>query len=80
MGDRAVYLDQLQKIILTGTPNAVAWEGEDIIKGREMIFLIEKDRFMVNGRVRTKIFPKSDEKRKKKPSGKGGTPCSPKTK
>jgi lipopolysaccharide transport protein LptA len=79
-GDRAVYLDQLQKIILTGTPNAVAWEGEDIIKGREMIFLIEKDRFMVNGRVRTKIFPKSDEKRKKKPSGKGGTPCSPKTK
>jgi lipopolysaccharide transport protein LptA len=79
-GDRAVYLDQLQKIILTGTPNAVAWEGKDIIKGREMIFLIEKDRFMVNGRVRTKLFPKSDEKKKKKSSGKGETPCSPKTK
>lgn len=79
-GDRAVYLDQLQKIILTGTPNAVAWEGKDIIKGREMIFLIEKDRFIVNGRVRAKLSPKSDEKKEKKPPDKNPKPCSHKTK
>ena len=58
-GDRAVYLDQLQKIILTGSPKAIAWEGKDIIEGQEMIFLIEKDRFLVNERVRARLFPKS---------------------
>ena len=55
-GDRAVYLEQLQKIILTGNPKAVAWEGDDIIEGREMIFLMKKDRFVVNERVKAKIF------------------------
>ncbi len=58
-GDRAVYLYQLQKIILTGSPKAIAWEGNDTIEGREMIFLIKKDRFVVNERVRAKLFPKS---------------------
>ena len=58
-GDRAVYLYQLQKIILTGSPKAIAWEGNDTIEGREMIFLIGKDRFVVNERVRAKLFPKS---------------------
>ena len=62
-GDRAVYLEQLQKIILTGSPKAMAWEGKDIIEGREMIFLMEKDRFVVNERVRAKIFQKSNEKK-----------------
>ena len=60
-GDRAVYLDQLQKIILTGTPKAVAWEGKDMIEGREMIFLIKKDRFIVNERVRAKLYQKSEK-------------------
>jgi lipopolysaccharide export system protein LptA len=57
-GDRAVYLKKLQKIILTGNPKATAWEGDDIIEGREMIFLMNKDRFVVNERVRAKLFPK----------------------
>ena len=57
-GDRAVYLKHLQKIILTGNPKAIAWEGDDIIEGREMIFLMEKDRFVVNARVHAKLFPK----------------------
>ena len=57
-GDRAVYLEHIQKIILTGNPKAVAWEGDDIIEGREMIFLMDKDRFVVNERVRAKLFPK----------------------
>jgi len=70
-GDRAVYLDQLQKIILTGNPKAMAWEGKDIIEGREMIFLMDKDRFVVNERVRAKIFQKPNQKtksRSKKPT------------
>ena len=65
-GDRAVYLDQLQKIILTGTPKAMAWEGKDVIEGREMIFLMEKDRFVVNERVRAKLFQKPNRKNKSK--------------
>ena len=62
-GDRAVYLKTLQKIILTGNPKAVAWEGDDIIEGREMIFLMNKDRFVVNERVRAKLFPKKTQPR-----------------
>ncbi|PIQ98862.1 MAG: hypothetical protein COV66_13240 [Nitrospinae bacterium CG11_big_fil_rev_8_21_14_0_20_45_15] len=64
-GDRAVYLDAMQKIILTGTPQAKAWQGKDIIEGREMIFLLDKDRFVVNQRVRMKLFPKSKDDQKK---------------
>jgi lipopolysaccharide export system protein LptA len=59
-GDRAVYIDKLQKIILTGTPKATAWEEENMIEGREMIFLLDKDRFVVNERVRMKIYPKDN--------------------
>ena len=57
-GDRAVYLQHLQKIILSGNPKAIAWEDNDIIEGREMIFLMKKDRFVVNERVHAKLFPK----------------------
>jgi lipopolysaccharide transport protein LptA len=56
-GDRAVYLKHLQKIILTANPKAIAWEGDDIIEGREMIFLMKKDRFVVNERVHAMLFP-----------------------
>jgi lipopolysaccharide export system protein LptA len=58
-GDRAVYLERLQKIILTGNPKATVWEGNDIIEGREMIFLMKKDRFVINKRVRANLFPKN---------------------
>ena len=68
IGDRAVYLDKLQKIILTGTPYATAWEEDNMIEGREMIFLLEKDRFVVNQRVRMKIYPKDEKKDPKKKS------------
>jgi lipopolysaccharide export system protein LptA len=60
-GDRAVYLNKQQKIILTGTPNATAWDDKNIIQGKEMIFLLDKDRFVVNDRVRMTIFPKGNE-------------------
>lgn len=69
-GDKAVYLDKLQKIILTGTPKATAWEEDNMIEGREMIFLLEKDRFIVNERVRMKLYPKDEEDKKKKTQSK----------
>ena len=67
-GDKAVYLDKLQKIILTGTPKATAWEEGNMIEGREMIFLLDKDRFVANNRVRMKIYPKDEENKKEKSS------------
>ena len=68
IGDRAVYLDKLQKIILTGSPHATAWEEDNMIEGRELIFLMEKDRFIANQRVRMKIYPKDEKKDPKKKS------------
>jgi len=65
-GDRAVYLDKLQKIILTGKPHATAWEDKNIIEGKEMIFLLEQDRFVVNKRVRMKLFPKKKQTQARK--------------
>ncbi len=67
-GDRAVYLDKLQKIILTGTPKATAWEENNMVEGREMIFLLEKDRFVVNERVRMRLYSKDEKKAPKKKS------------
>ena len=67
-GDKAIYIDKLQKIILTGTPKAIAWEENNMIEGRELIFLLEKDRFFANNRVFMKIYPndKKDKKGKNK--------------
>ena len=73
-GDKAIYIDKLQKIILTGTPKAIAWEENNMIEGRELIFLLEKDRFFANNKVFMKIYPK-DKKGKK---GKKGRSCKPK--
>ena len=57
-GDKGIYLDKLQKIILTGTPKATAWEESNMIEGRELIFLLEKDRFFANKQVFMKIYQK----------------------
>ena len=67
-GDRAVYLNTAQKIILTGSPKATAWEESNIIEGKEMIFLLDKDRFVVNERVRMKFYPKNKKKKSKSKS------------
>ncbi|MBI4384492.1 MAG: hypothetical protein HY579_10715 [Nitrospinae bacterium] len=66
-GDRAVYLDKSQKIILTGSPKAFAWEEKNMIEGKEMIFLLDKDRFLVNERVKMKFYPK-EEKTEREPA------------
>jgi len=65
-GDKAIYLDKLQKIILTGTPKATAWEESNMIESRELIFLLDKDRFIANNRVRMKIYPKDKKEKKEK--------------
>ena len=65
-GDKAIYIDKLQKIILTGTPKAIAWEDSNMIEGRELIFLLDTDRFFANKRVRMKIYPKDKEDKKGK--------------
>jgi lipopolysaccharide transport protein LptA len=70
-GDKAVYLDKEQKIILTGKIKATAWEDTDVIEGKEMIFLLEQDKFQVNDEVKMKFFPKDkDEKTDKSTSDK----------
>ena len=65
-GDRAYYDNKKQIIIITGEPNATAWEGENIIKGKKMIFVMEKDLFKVEGRVNVVISPKNSPKEKKR--------------
>jgi len=64
-GDKAVYLEKAQKIVLTGSPKATAWEGKNVVEGKEMIFLLDADRFVVNDRVRMKIYPKKEKSSKK---------------
>lgn len=68
-GDKAIYFNRQQKIILTGTPKAVAWDGNNNIEGREMIFFLERDRFVVNERVIFKMYPKNEAPGKRKKSG-----------
>ncbi len=33
-----------------------------MIQGRELIFLLDKDRFVANNKVRMKLYPKDEEK------------------
>lgn len=65
-GDRAHYDNKKQIIIITGKPYATAWEAENIIKGGEMIFHLEKDLFEVKDRVRLVLFPKNPPPEKKR--------------
>ncbi len=65
-GDRAHYDNKKQIIIITGKPHATAWEAENVIKGGEMIFHLEKDLFEVKDRVRLVLFPKNPPPEKKR--------------
>ncbi len=68
-GQKAVYYDSTQRIILTGKPRA--WEKNNEITGNEMIFLIEEDKFIVNsakkegGQIELKLYPEKKEDKKK---------------
>ncbi len=65
-GDRAFYDNKKQIIIVTGEPNATAWEGDNIIRGRKMTFVLEKDLFQVEGRVNLVLNPKNPPPEKKR--------------
>jgi lipopolysaccharide export system protein LptA len=65
-GDRAHYDNRKQIIIVTGEPNATAWEGKNIIKGKKMTFYLERDLFEVNDRVILVLFPEKAPPEKKK--------------
>ncbi|CAI2718472.1 LptA/OstA family protein [Nitrospina watsonii] len=60
-GDKAIYYDKTQKMVLTGTPHATAWENENILEGPEMIFYMNEDRFEVTNGVKLILFPKNSE-------------------
>ena len=63
-GNRAHYDNKKQIIIITGEPNATAWEGKNIIRGKKMIFVMEKDLFKVEGRVNVVLNPKKSNRKR----------------
>jgi lipopolysaccharide transport protein LptA len=65
-GDRAHYDNKKQIIVITGEPSATAWEGENIIKGKKMTFILEEDLFKVEGRVILVLNPKNPPPEKKR--------------
>ena len=65
-GDRALYDNKKQIIIITGEPYATAWEADNIIKGGKMTFYLERDLFEVNDRVSLVLFPKNPPPEKKR--------------
>jgi len=65
-GDRAHYDNKKQIIIVTGEPTATAWEGKNIIRGKKMTFVLEKDLFKVEGRVNLVLNPKNPPPKKKR--------------
>lgn len=64
-GDRAVYIEKEEKIVLTGNPHA--WENDNEIVATEMIFLVKEDKFIVKGskekKIKLTLYP--DQKNKK---------------
>ena len=65
-GDRAHYDNKKQVIIITGEPNAIAWEGDNIIESRKMKFELEKDLFTAEEGVTLVLNPKSSSPEKKR--------------
>ncbi len=63
-GEKAVYYEKQQKIILTGNPKS--WEGENLITGNEMTFDIRRDKIIVKQsrkeQVRVIFYPKEKKK------------------
>jgi len=67
-GEEAVFLNDDQKIVVTGNP--VMREGGNTIKGERIIVLLEEDRGFVESsagsRVTATIYPEDKDKLKKK--------------
>ncbi len=67
-GENAVYLNDDQKIIVTGNP--VMKDGDNIIKGDKIIVLLDEDRGVVESggpkRVSATFYPEDKNKKPKK--------------
>lgn len=63
-GDRAHYDNKKQIIVITGEPNAIAWEGTNIIRGKKMTFILEQDLLKVERPI-LRIMPKNPPPEKK---------------
>ena len=65
-GDKAVYFDKDQKMILTGKPYATAWDDKNQIQGSEMYYFLNEERFEVTKGVTLILFPKKKDSPKEK--------------
>lgn len=65
LGDHAVYFEKEGKIVLTGNPRA--WEKDNEIIGKEMIFLLNEDKFIVKGskekKMKLTFYPAENNKK-----------------
>jgi len=65
-GERAVYYDDEQKVVLTGNPKA--WEGDNVVTGSEITSYLNENRSVVKGspgtRVRAIIVPTEDDRKR----------------
>jgi lipopolysaccharide transport protein LptA len=73
--ERAVFLENEQRAVLTGNPHAV--EGSTEVWGDEMVFLLAEGNMIVTGgtqRVRVQLVPSSEGPKlpTSKPKGRGG--------
>ena len=64
-GDRAVYIEKEERIVLTGNPHA--WEKDNEIVATEMIFLVNEDKFIVKGskekKIKLTLYPDQENKK-----------------
>ena len=52
-GEKAVFMNSQDKIILTGNPRV--WEGDNIIKGEKITLFLAEDRGVVEGNKNTRV-------------------------
>ena len=65
-GDRAHYDNKRQIIIVTGEPTATAWEGENIIRGKKLTFVLAEHLLKVEGRRNLVLNRKNPPPKKKR--------------
>jgi lipopolysaccharide export system protein LptA len=58
-GERGEYDAEGRLVTLTGDPRV--WEGKNIITGDKMVFYLDENRFIVEGRVGLEIYPEEGQ-------------------
>jgi len=59
VADKAIFLNNERKIILTGNPKV--WQGKDTVSGDRIIYYLDEDRTTVEGGTRAVINPKKEK-------------------